>query len=240
MPPPNSHHPLSVIRGMSRGELAAFVEETKLEEEEALAVLDNRHATAEICQAIAQNSKLTSFYSVRARLVGHRATPQAFAMKFVPHLYWTDLLRISVDVRVPAPIRRAADNQLLARLPKLTIGERTTTARSCSREIVKVLTNDPDPKVFAALLDNPRLVEEDLVALIGSERARVHQLSMIATSRKWSSRRAIRLALVTNPETPRAVAASQLRFLSAEDLRSIHARPETSTYLRRCIERFWE
>ncbi|HEY5611340.1 MAG TPA: hypothetical protein VIL97_09050, partial [Thermoanaerobaculia bacterium] len=95
---------------MSRPELLAFLSEAKLDEEEALAVLDNRHATAEICQAIAQNSKLTSFYSVRAKLVAHRATPQGIALKYLHHLYWSDLLRVSVDVRVPPPIRRAADN----------------------------------------------------------------------------------------------------------------------------------
>jgi hypothetical protein len=40
-----------------------------------------------------------------------------------------------------------------------------------------------------------------------------------------------------NPSTPRSVAASQLRFLSRRDLRIIHDDPDTSTYVRRCIER---
>ena len=40
-----------------------------------------------------------------------------------------------------------------------------------------------------------------------------------------------------NPRTPRSIAASQLRFLTAADLRQIHRHPATSVYLRRCIER---
>jgi hypothetical protein len=40
-----------------------------------------------------------------------------------------------------------------------------------------------------------------------------------------------------NPRTPRSTAASQLRFLTAQDLHRIHRNPSTSVYLRRCIER---
>jgi len=47
----------------------------------------------------------------------------------------------------------------------------------------------------------------------------------------------VRKALVMNPLTPRAIAASQLRFLTERDLRLIHRNPSTSVYLRRCIER---
>ena len=54
---------------------------------------------------------------------------------------------------------------------------------------------------------------------------------------KWSYRYAVRLALVLNPATPRAAAASQLRYLRRKDLARIHANPATSVYLRRCIER---
>ena len=60
---------------------------------------------------------------------------------------------------------------------------------------------------------------------------------MIASDRKWSYRYSVRKALVLNPSTPRSAAASQLRFLTRVDLRRIHANPQTSTYLRRCIER---
>ena len=96
---------------------------------------------------------------------------------------------------------------------------------------------DPHPKVFESLLVNKRLRGDDILALIASHRATPDQLLMIAGDSKWSYRYAIRKALVLNPSTPRSAAASQLRYLSARDLRSIHSNPETSVYLRRCIER---
>lgn len=223
---------------MDRRALEEFVAEhaSSMSEDEAIAVLASSHCSAAICKTIAQQSRLTSYYDVRAKLVAHRATPQAFALKFVHFLFWTDLVRLSTEVRIPGVIRRAIENHLLARLPELNLGQKITTAKQGSRDIVKVLLFDPSPLVFPALLINPRLREEDLVYLVSSGRALVHQLVALASDRKWSVRYAIRRQLVLNEDTPRAVAASQLRFLSARDLEAIGKRRETSVYLRRCIE----
>lgn len=234
-----SGHGYRDIRRMDAAALAAFVETNllRMSEEEALLVLSNRNSTSQICQSIAQNQKLTSYYTVRARLVSHRATPQAQALKFVRHLYWSDLLRYSTNVLIPATVRRAIDHQLAGRLGQLTLGERISSAKSCSTELIRLIMYDHDPRVFRALLMNPRLREDDLVVLIASERASAEQLHMISTDRKWSLRYSIRRSLVLNPTTPRAIAASQLRHLRRSDLELLAKNPQTSTYLKRCIEK---
>ena len=227
------------IKALGREDLAAFVAENlaALSEEEVLGAIENAYVTPKLLSKIAQTPRLTGFYSVRMKLVAHRQTPQAHAVKLVHYLYWFDLLRLSIDVQVPAPVRRAIDTALLLRVDKLTLGERVTSARSCSPALIKVFLYDPEPKVFAALLINKRLREDDLLALVSSDRASQEQLLLLAADPKWSFRYSIRKALVLNPVTPRAAAASQLRYLTGSDLRRIHANPETSTYLRRCIER---
>lgn len=227
------------LKSLTRDELDLFVVENirHLVEEEALEIFDNPYCTPRILSSIAQNQRLTAFYSVRLRLVEHRQTPQAHAVKFVHYLYWFDLLRLSCDVKVPAPVRRAIETQLVNRAGELTLGERVSSARRCTPALVKVFLFDPDPKVFESLLVNKRLREDDLLFLINSRRATQEQLTMIAADMRWSFRYAIRKALVMNPATPRAAAASQLRYLSGKDLRQIHSAPETSVYLRRCIER---
>lgn len=227
------------IKALGREELTAFVAENARQflEEEVLAVLDNAHCTAAICQTIAQTQRLIGFYSVRLRLVAHRATPQAHATKLVHYLYWTDLVRLSVDVTVPAPVRRAIDKQLLLNIEKLTLGEKVSAAKRCSPALIRALLFDPDAKVLAALLINQRMREDDVLLLASSPRATPEQLSLLGADRRWSTRYSVRKALVMNPLTPRATAASMLRFLSRADLRLIHSKPETSVYLRRCIER---
>ncbi|HEY6141396.1 MAG TPA: hypothetical protein VI670_26875 [Thermoanaerobaculia bacterium] len=227
------------IKSLSRDELAAYVADNLANcfEEEALAILENRYVTPQICQQIARSQRLTAFYSVRLRLVALRQTPQAHAVKLIHYLYWFDLLRLSVDVKVPPPVRRAIDQLLLTNVNKLTVGQRVSSARRCNGTLAKALMFDPELSVFEALLTNPRLREEDLVALASSPRATPEQLRLLSDDRKWSYRYAIRKALVLNPLTPRAAAASQLRHLRRTDLRAIHGNPSTSTYLRRCIER---
>jgi hypothetical protein len=230
---------VQALKRLTHEELAEFVSvnASVLNEDEALAVLDNPNVTPQIIGKIAQVPRVTGFHSVRYRLVAHRQTPQAHAAKLVHYLYWPDLLNLSVDVQVPAPVRRAVDNQLLARVEKLTLGEKVTSARRCSPALVKVFLYDHHPKVFESLLVNKRLREDDLLALIASQRATPEQLRMIAEDRHWSYRYQIRKALVLNPDTPRAAAATQLRYLSRRDLRSIHSNPDTTVYVRRCIER---
>jgi hypothetical protein len=230
---------IDAIRRFSSAELAAFAAAniSSLLEDEALAVLDNRHCTAAVCGALARNQRVTAFYGVRFRLVQHRATPLTHAVKLMHYLHWPDLLRLSVDVTVPAQVRRAIDSQLLARLSKLSLGEKIAAAKRCSAAIIKVLLFDSDPNVFASLLINQLVREEDLLLFAGSDAALAEKLRLLAADQKWSSRYAIRRALAVNPATPRSVAASQLRFLSRRDLRIIHDDPATSTYLRRCIER---
>jgi hypothetical protein len=227
------------LKQLSRDDLAAFVAEnlTVLSEEEVLGVIDNPNVTPQILGKIAQTPRLTGFHSVRLRLVGHRQTPQAHAVKLIHYLYWLDLLGLSVDVQVPAPVRRAIDTQLLIRVEKLTLGERISSARRCSHALIKVFLFDPHPKVFESLLVNARLREDDLLALASSDQATPDQLRMLADDTKWSFRYAIRKALVLNPKTPAAAAATQLRYLSRGDLRRIHSNPATTVYVRRCIER---
>ncbi|HEX7421489.1 MAG TPA: hypothetical protein VF505_16480 [Thermoanaerobaculia bacterium] len=227
------------MKSLSRDQLADFLAENlpHLNEDEALAVLDNAYVTPKICQSIAQNQRLAAFYSVRVKLIAHRQTPQAHAVKLIHYVYWPDLVRLSVEVTVPATVRRAIDTVLLNQIGKLALGERISAARRCSAALIKALMFDRDPRIFASLLINPRIREDDLLVLASSPEAMPEQLTMLAADRKWGLRYMIRKALVLNTLTPRAVAASQLRYLSRRDLVSIHENPSTSIYLRRCIER---
>jgi hypothetical protein len=230
---------LQDLKSISRDELVSFVTENiqYLLENEALAALDNPYVTPKVCTLIAQNARTAGFYSVRLKLVGHRQTPQAHALKLIHYLYWPDLVRMSVEMTVPPTTRRAIDNLLINRVDKMNLGEKITAGRRCSHALIKVLLFDPDPKVFASLLVNQRLREDDLIYFVGTPKATVEKLILLAADRRWASRYPIRKALVLNPLTPRATAASQLQFLSRRDLSQIHQNPTTSVYLRRCIER---
>ena len=227
------------IRQMNRDELEEFVDSSieSMIEEEALAVLDNHFCTNTIIAKIAQSPRVTGRYPVKRALVAHRLTPQGQAMKYVHHLQWRDLLRLSTDVRVPPPIRRSIEENMKMKLAKLTLGEKIASAKFCSRDIARVLMREEDMKIFAAILQNSRLTEETLLQHVSSESSTAEQLRMVSEHPKWALRYAIRLALARNPETPRAVAASILTRLRKEDLEGLHRSPRTSRYVRACIDR---
>ena len=73
-----------------------------------------------------------------------------------------------------------------------------SSAKRCSAALIKVFLFDNDPKVFAALLLNQRLREDDLLLLATSTEASAEKLALIAGHRKWSFRYAVRKALVLN------------------------------------------
>ncbi len=230
------------IREMNGQELTEFVSArlSSMAEDETIAVLSNRFCTARICSRIANNARLSAYHEIKSRLVGCRAVPQHVAQRFVRHLYWSDLLRLSRDVFINPSVRRAIDQQLINGLTKLSLGEKVATAKICSREVSKLLMKDPDRGVFAALLENARAREEDLVAFIKGFKGPAESLTLVADHRKWGTRYAVRRALAFSPIAPKAVRASQVRFLTRVDRAELRSHPEASVYLRFCIDRFEE
>ena len=111
------------LKSLGRDELASFVAENiqYLTEDEVLAILENPYVNSRLLGTVAQNQRLTGFYSVRLKLVSHRQTPQAHAVKLVHYLHWPDLVRISVEVTVPPTVRRAVDTVLVNRVHKMTL-----------------------------------------------------------------------------------------------------------------------
>lgn len=226
------------IRQLDRSALRSFVDETMatMIEEEALAVFDNPWCDSSIVSRIAQ-SDLTSRRAIRYALVSHRQTPQGHAMKFVHHLDWQELLRLSTNVRVNPAIRRSIDEQMRIRLRKITAGEKVAASKFCSQAIILELCNDPDIRIFRGLLINQRMTEDILLQAILSEVLTGEQMAEILSNDRWKYRLPLLRALVKSPGAPRAVAASCLPRLPRADIEEIAGNPGTPVYLRRCIER---
>lgn len=227
-----------LIRELGREGLAQFVDETAstMIEEEALSVLRNPHCSGSMVVQIAQ-SPVASRYSVRVAIVGHRSTPQGHAMKFVHHLKWHDLLRLSTEVRLSAAIRRAIEEQMKIRMPKVTLGEKRAAAKFCSIEIARVLFRESDDRVLDGLLNNPRVTEQLVLQLIERNELDGEHLARLTSHPRWHRRYAIRRSVARSEAAPRAVAAAQLPHLTRADLREMKRSPSTSRYLHACIDR---
>lgn len=202
-----------------------------------LKILHRLDLTAELLGQILSSRDARRYHTVRRALVGHPRTPRHEALSLVGTLYWTDLVYLSANARVHPEIRRAADRDLVRRVPDMALAERIALARSAGRGIVLVLRFDPDPRVLAGVLDNRFTIEADVVGVAVRDRTPPAALEAIAGHPRWGVRTALRSALLRNPRLPTAVALSLLTAATAEDLAGIRQSPHVSRLIKACAER---
>jgi hypothetical protein len=186
---------------------------------------------------ILRNPEARRFHAVRLALARHRNTPRADALSLVETLFWRDLAHLSADSRTHPDVRRAADRQLLRRLPEMAVAERVDLARNAGRGTLLALRHDPDPRVTAAFLDNRFATEPDVIQAAADGRAGAESLAVIAAHPRWSPRRGVRDALLGNPKTPAASAEALLDRLTDPELDLLRSRPDGRSDVRRMAQR---
>ncbi|HEV7671639.1 MAG TPA: hypothetical protein VGS22_24220 [Thermoanaerobaculia bacterium] len=203
---------------------------------EAVEALRNPYLSDEGARAIAEQSNLVSAYEVRRALALSPRAPEVVALNLVVGLYWVDLLAVTLEVRVRPTVRRAAELALLTRLPRLAVGEKIALARRGGTGVIVALRSDPTPRVIAALLENPRLIEGLLAPALASDRAFPALLQAVAANPRWGARHDLRLLICRNPRTPIAVALSLLPALRKDELRGLAGDSRLAAPLRRRAE----
>ena len=106
-------------------------------------------------------------------------------------------------------------------LPALALSERMAIARGGGPGVIERLRSDSDPKVIAALLENPRLTEALLAPMASSESTPGVVLALVAATERWANRYSLRLAIAGNPGTPVEVALGLLPGLQKRDLEQV-------------------
>ncbi|RMH15144.1 MAG: hypothetical protein D6696_21450 [Acidobacteria bacterium] len=203
---------------------------------EAQQILRNPYVTTEVIDELAANRSLISSHEVRGAIARHPRTSLTVALRFVPGLFWRDLMELSLDVRIKPRVRRAAEKHLLLRLPQLALGERITLARRAGRAVLVELRGEREERVIAAMLDNPRLTEELLLPLAADPTARPQVLDRLAANARWRTRYRLRAALSRNPQTPFRVQRAILPGLKRRDLERVASADELSSVVRRWAE----
>ncbi len=224
-----------LLREGNEEELQALLASRSEEIDPAAArnVFRNPFLTGALIERLLGTRTLLSSYEVRMEAARHPRTPQILALRFIPGLYWADLVRVGLDMRLHPVVRRAAEARLTERLPALAVGEKMAIARSASQGVFPALRHDPTPRVIAALLENPRLTAGVLLPLLASESAAPAVLAVIASNPKWSVQYPVRLGLCQNPRTPLDKALLLLPMLKRTDLESVASDLRLKLPLRR-------
>jgi hypothetical protein len=188
---------------------------------ELLLLLQNRVASEAVLRRIDGDREWTRHHRVRRALALHPRTPVSLGRGILRHLYWKELLELSVAPHVNPILRRLADRKLADRLPSLSLGEQVALARRAGRGLIRMLCDSESNPVLEALLGNPRLIEADVARIAAGATAPPESLDRLASHPRWGCRREIRLALVKNERTPGPVALGMLWRTPRHDLQSL-------------------
>lgn len=120
-------------------------------------------------------------------------------------------------IQEPAPPSR----NLAAEIAAMRMGQKLKLALRGNRDVRAVLMRDPSAMVQRFLIENPRLTEEEVIAMAKSRTVDAEILGRIAKRQDWLRNYQVRLSLVTNPKTPQAVAMRFVSGLLERDIRML-------------------
>lgn len=205
--------------------------------EEACRILRLPRISPDVLRRIANDSRLLASYEVRLRTVLRPELPAVAALPLLGSLRWRDLARVTDEVRLLAPLRARAEQLLGERIDTMTSGEKVTLARLASRVLIRRLRASNDAGVIAALLGNPRAIEEDALVIARSESSPASVLSVLARRERWAERHGVKMALAQNPRCAPPDALRALRGLPPRDLERISENPSATRLVRMSASR---
>lgn len=233
----SSEELLIIITRTNRTWLMLSLSNPAITEDHVVTLLRNPIITPEIIHAVAERFEWASSYKIQFAIVNCPKTPPILGVRLLEAIFWRDLIKIVDNYRLNPRIRRAAENRLREKMEDLTLGEKMTLARTAPRALIPLVKHTDDPEVFAAMLQNPKLVEADLIQLINDELTPPEILRIIGSHWRWSTPYFIRLALVRNPRTPLSLSLAFVSKLQKPDLELIAASSACGELVRRAAER---
>lgn len=114
---------------------------------------------------------------------------------------------------------------------ELTLGEKRTLARGSRAQFLPLLS-DPHPMVVEHILQNPKLVEADVIRMAAMARQSGRSLALMACSARFGPRQNIRCAIAQNPDAPTTLALRLLPTLSYKDSIELSQNPKLAPRVR--------
>jgi len=123
----------------------------------------------------------------------------------------TDGIEVPTEL-VEEPDKGAAvEKSLLQKLQEMSVGAKIKLALRGNRETRMLLLRDANRMIRRFVLQNPRVGDDEIIAVCKNRSADEELLRIIAESRVWTKNYQVRISLTSNPKTPLVLA---LRFVS--------------------------
>ncbi len=223
------HHPSAEV-------LLVLLDNPALDESHVCLLLERKNLPGEILEEVARRKPLLKSYRVKRALAFHPRTPRLVSLRLLRDLYLMDLVQVAILPGVSAELKRNAEDQLLARLPQLPLGQKITLARRGPARVAGALLAEGHAQVISIVLDNPYMTEAQILRALSREKLPTSVIPAIVQHRKWSISYNVRLALVRHPSAPLATILSYLPELTVSDLRELAAPGIVPESLRKYLQ----
>lgn len=220
----------------------AVIPEQEFTEDLALSLLKRPDLELKVLERISKNIGLMKSRKVKLALISHLKTPRHVSLPLLRHLFTFDLMRVALMPTIAADVKVAAEESLINRLERLSLGERLSLARRASGRVAGALLRDSEPRVIDAALQNGRLTETAVIRELSHPSASPQLIKALCNHPKWKLRTDIVVALVRNENTPIAGAIDLATSLPAAVVQRVleesHLSEETAARLRDAIAPF--
>jgi hypothetical protein len=214
----------------------ALLDNPALDETHVCLLLERKNLAGEVLEEIARRKPLLKSYRVKRSLAFHPRTPRLVSLRLLRDLYLMDLVQVAILPGVSAELKRNAEDQLLARLPQLPLGQKITLARRGPARVAGALLAEGHATVVPIVLDNPYMTEAQILRALAREKLPLSVIPAIIQHHKWSITYNIRLALVRNASTPLATVLAYLPELTVSDLKELAAPGIVPENLRKYLQ----
>jgi predicted regulator of amino acid metabolism with ACT domain len=225
-----------LLRHPSADVLMALLDNPALDETKLCLLLERKDLPGEILEEVGRRKHLLKNYRVKRGLAFHPRAPRLVSLRLLRDLYLMDLVQITLSPGVLAELKRSAEEQLLARLPQLPLGQKITLARRGPARVAGALLADGHTKVIPVALDNPNVTEAQVLRVLAREKLPMALIPAISGHRKWSVSYNVRLALVRHPLSPLATILLYLPEITVSDLRELAAPGIVPESLRKYLQ----
>jgi hypothetical protein len=205
-------------------------------EDAALALLGRADLEGGPIEKLSKKSVATTSRKVKLAIIRHPKTPRYVSLSLIRKLFTFDLMEVALTPEVAGDLKMAAEEALVNRLETISAGEKLSLARRASGRVASALLLNTEPRIMTAALENPRLTDVLVTRTLLSQGASLALVRTVCSHPKWSLRREIRIALLSNEHTPPEHAIEFARSLPNDVVREILGNSNLSETVKACIK----
>jgi hypothetical protein len=225
-----------LIHEVPSTDLLPILENPALDETSLALLLQRKDLRAEFLAEVLQRRHFLKNYLVKKLLAFHPHTPRTEGLRLLRDLYLMDLVQFTISPGTLPDLKRKAEDQVIAKLPQIPLGQKIALARRSPARIVGALLADGQPGVVKAAFSNPNLTEAQVLRVLARGKLPATVPQSIAQDPKWSRVYNVRIALLRQPSTTLATVLAFLPELTVSDLRELAAPGILPENLRHYLE----